>query len=182
MQAVYTPLPLASNRQTWTTRTLSIYNIVCLLMVLGCLPSIMPKTNRAASHSHRSDPVPVAMAESAPNGTRVTSTWSADNDQTLLDARASGMNWPPIAQRHFPTKTANACRKRHERLIERRNAENWGGINTERLASQYMLFRAEIWKPLADRLGEKWQVIEAKVCPDCSFSPLHHDTKTKPSV
>ncbi|QDS72153.1 hypothetical protein FKW77_004405 [Venturia effusa] len=102
------------------------------------------------------------MAKSVTSGTRVTSTWSADEDQTLLDARASGMNWKPIAQTHFPTKTPNACRKRHERLIERRNAENWGGIKAETLARQYMLFRAEIWKPLADSLGEKWQVIEAK--------------------
>ncbi|KAE9976518.1 hypothetical protein BLS_002039 [Venturia inaequalis] len=102
------------------------------------------------------------MPESASNSTRVASTWTAADDQILLDARASGMNWPQIAQRHFPTKTHNACRKRHERLIERRNAENWGGINAERLARQYMLFRAEIWKPLADSLGEKWQIIEAK--------------------
>lgn len=123
----------------------------------------MPKTYRAASHSHRSNPIPVAMTEPALTGTRVTSTWTAEEDQTLLNARASGMNWPPLAQRHFPTKTGNACRKRHERLIERRNAENWGGIKAETLARQYMIFRAEIWKPLADSLGEKWQVIEVKV-------------------
>jgi len=123
----------------------------------------MPKTYRAASHSYRSNPLPVVQTESAPNGTRVTSTWTAEDDQTLLDARASGMNWPPIAERHFPAKSPNACRKRHERLIERRNAENWGGIKSETLARQYMMFRADLWKPLADSLGEKWQVIEAKV-------------------
>jgi hypothetical protein len=105
----------------------------------------------------------MVQTEPALNGTRVTSTWTAEDDQTLLDARASGMNWPPIAEKHFPTKSPNACRKRHERLVERRNAENWGGIKSETLARQYMIFRADLWKPLADSLGEKWQVIEAKV-------------------
>jgi hypothetical protein len=124
---------------------------------------IMPKEYRAASHSYRSNPAPIVQRESAQNGTRVTSTWTAEDDQNLLEARASGMNWPPIAKKFFPRKSSNACRKRHERLIERRNAENWGGIKAEALAKQYMIFHAAMWKPLADSLGEKWQVIEAKV-------------------
>lgn len=123
----------------------------------------MPKGYRAASRSYRSNPISVGQPESAPNGTRVTSTWTAEEDQALMEARASGMNWPPIAARFFPGKTGNACRKRHERLIERRNAENWGGIKAETLARQYMIYHAAMWKPLADSLGEKWQVIEAKV-------------------
>jgi hypothetical protein len=80
-----------------------------------------------------------------------------------MAARASGLNWQPIATKHFPNKTANACRKRHERLMERRNAEDWDGVKLETLATEYMAIRREMWSILADRVGEKWQIIEAKV-------------------
>lgn len=81
-----------------------------------------------------------------------------------MAARAAGMNWLPIQQAYFQNKTANACRKRHERLMERRNADDWDGIKLERLATAYMNMRREIWQPLADAVGEKWNVVESKVC------------------
>ncbi|KAF1814893.1 hypothetical protein P152DRAFT_384511, partial [Eremomyces bilateralis CBS 781.70] len=94
---------------------------------------------------------------------RTSTTWTAEDDETLMAARASGLNWQPIASKYFPSKTANACRKRHERLMERRNAEDWDGIKWETLAREYMLVRRDMWTMLSDRLGEKsWQMIEAK--------------------
>ena len=76
------------------------------------------------------------------------------------------MNWQPIATKYFPDKTANACRKRHERLMEKRNnTENWEGVKMETLAKAYNDLREEMWKILADRVGEKWQIVEAKVLP-----------------
>lgn len=76
------------------------------------------------------------------------------------------MNWGPIREQYFASKTPNACRKRHERLMEQRNAEEWDGVKLETLAQMYMEVRKEMWSVLADRLGEKWQTIEAKVSGD----------------
>jgi hypothetical protein len=73
------------------------------------------------------------------------------------------LNWQPIASRYFPNKSANACRKRHERLIERRQASDWDAEKLERLAQEYVAVRKEMWEMLASRLGERWAVVEAKV-------------------
>lgn len=97
------------------------------------------------------------------SGQRAAAIWSTADDEILLQARASGLNWQPIANRHFPNKTANACRKRHERLIERRQIEDWDNHKLEFLAQEYMACRQEMWEVLAARLGEKWTVVEAKV-------------------
>src|ERR1700679_2374455 len=58
---------------------------------------------------------------------RTSTQWSTKDDETLMTARASGLNWQPIASKYFPSKTANACRKRHERLMEHRNNEDLEG-------------------------------------------------------
>ncbi|KLU83919.1 hypothetical protein MAPG_02968 [Magnaporthiopsis poae ATCC 64411] len=88
--------------------------------------------------------------------------WSAEDDQALIRARAQGLNWGAIMSNHFPTKTANACRKRHERLMERKGADDWDAIKLERMAREYMNLRKQIWAPLAQATGEKWNVVEQK--------------------
>ncbi|MCJ1479021.1 hypothetical protein MMC13_007705 [Lambiella insularis] len=93
---------------------------------------------------------------------RPSTAWSHDDDALLMRSRAQGMNWAPIAQGHFPNKTPNACRKRHERLMEKRNAENWDGVKLEDLARAYVESREIMWKILADKVGEKWQHVETK--------------------
>lgn len=98
---------------------------------------------------------------------RPSSAWSPHADQILMTARAKGMNWGPMRQAYFPLKTPNACRKRHERLMEQRNTEDWDGVKLETLAQMYVEVRKEMWSVLADRLGEKWQTIEAKVGANC---------------
>jgi hypothetical protein len=89
--------------------------------------------------------------------------WTPQDDQTLMAARAQGMNWAPIQQAYFPSKTPNACRKRHERLMERRSADDWDGMKLETMAKCYMGMRREIWSGLAAQTGEKWSVVEQKV-------------------
>ena len=91
--------------------------------------------------------------------------WNPQDDRTLMDARKQGMNWAPIQQAYFPSKTPNACRKRHERLMERRSADDWDGMKLENMAKHYMAMRREIWAPLAAQTGEKWNVVEQKVSP-----------------
>ena len=104
-------------------------------------------------------PYPTASA-SAPRNAAI---WSSAQDEILLQAKASGMNWQPIANRYFPNKSANACRKRHERLKSAREAEEWDAEKLESLAQQYLAVREEMWSRLAQRVGEPWKVVEAKV-------------------
>ncbi|KAI0576258.1 Myb-DNA-bind-6 multi-domain protein [Pyrenophora tritici-repentis] len=98
---------------------------------------------------------------SAAGGSR-SSSWSTRDDETLIQARAQGLNWNQIGPKHFPNKTPNACRKRHERLMERQNAEQWDGVKLDVLAQAYMEVRRDMWSILAARVGEKWQLVETK--------------------
>ncbi|PNS21484.1 hypothetical protein CAC42_1263 [Sphaceloma murrayae] len=88
--------------------------------------------------------------------------WTAADDDVLASARAAGMNWQPIATRFFPTKSANACRKRHERLMDRRYQEEWEQDRLEELATAYFDCRKEMWTILGERLGERWGLVEGK--------------------
>ena len=91
-------------------------------------------------------------------------TWGPDEDETLLLARQRGLNWAPIAETYFPTKTPNACRKRHERLLVKNTATgDWDSAKVEALARSYMELREEMWKILAIKLNEKWEIVEKKV-------------------
>ncbi|CAD0112447.1 unnamed protein product [Aureobasidium uvarum] len=126
----------------------------------------MPK-NRRVSSNHRQSPFPIAQARQSGSieiqpGHRNTANWSSAEDEVLVAARAAGLNWQSTAAKHFPNKTANACRKRHERLVERRTHEDWTTKRLDTLASEYMELRREIWAPLAAKIGERWSVVEAK--------------------
>ncbi|KAH0542565.1 hypothetical protein FGG08_003070 [Glutinoglossum americanum] len=121
----------------------------------------MPKVSRSNS-PQRISPYPVSNG-APPTSLRSSSgAWAPHDDEILINARAQGLNWAPIQLQHFPTKTPNACRKRHERLMERRSAEDWDGGKLEKLAMEYMNMRKDMWTMLAAKVGEKWQVIEGK--------------------
>ena len=118
--------------------------------------------------------LPTHLPQAPLSSTRPSSgAWNPTDDQTLMAARAQGMNWAPIQQAYFPSKTPNACRKRHERLMERRSADDWDGLKLENLAKQYMGMRREIWGGLAAQTGQKWNVVEQKVLiPHFSHIPV----------
>lgn len=97
------------------------------------------------------------------------SAWAPSDDRLLVASRIEGLNWSEIRRKHFPNKSPNACRKRHERLMERRNTDQWDGYKMQRLAKEYMSMRKEIWEPLAARTGEKWSFVEHKVPPSSLF-------------
>lgn len=121
----------------------------------------MPKELR---HSGSQRPPPTAgPAQPSPSHSRSASTWSAEDDEKLIAARTQGLNWQPIATKYFPTKSGNACRKHHERLMERKRAEDWEGEKLENLAMAYMEVREEMWGILARKMNEKWSLLEAKV-------------------
>ena len=93
---------------------------------------------------------------------RSSAAWSQQDDELLMQLRAEGLNWGPIST-HFPSKTANGCRKRHERLMEKKSAESWGGIKIEALGEAYLKCREAVWKILADATGLNWQLLESVV-------------------
>ena len=51
-----------------------------------------------------------------------------------MKARSENQNWGPIASKYYPTTTPNECRRRHERLMEERQSENWNGLKLDSLA------------------------------------------------
>ena len=116
--------------------------------------SLPPQTHQQPQHQQ-----PPQLTSLRPS----SGAWNPQDDTTLMSARAQGMNWAPIQQAYFPSKTPNACRKRHERLMERRSADDWDGLKLENLAKNYMTMRREIWSGLAQVCGEKWNVVETKV-------------------
>ena len=81
-----------------------------------------------------------------------------------------GLNWSQIKDAFFPTKSANACRKRHERLMEKKGVDDWDTRKFQLLAKEYMGMRKEIWSALASKTGEKWNVVEAKVSMICTLN------------
>ncbi|KAF2440702.1 hypothetical protein P171DRAFT_106378 [Karstenula rhodostoma CBS 690.94] len=117
----------------------------------------MPKAERVSSVNR----ISVSTASAAGGGAR-SAAWSQSDDETLIKARAQGMNWNQISPKHFPSKSANACRKRHERLMEKQNAEQWDGVRLDVLAEAYMEVRSEMWRILGAKVNEKWQLVEQK--------------------
>jgi hypothetical protein len=74
-----------------------------------------------------------------------------------------GLNWAQIRDTYFANKSPNACRKRHERLLESKSTDTWDQRRMQNIAKEYMGMRKEIWQGLAQRTGEKWNVVEQKV-------------------
>lgn len=104
----------------------------------------------------------------SPGTERASTAWTNEDDQKLMILRSKNLNWINIAA-NFERKTGNACRKRHERLVEKRNADGWDSIKLADLGSAYMACRQEMWEMVAARCGgERWQIIEQKVSPWCS--------------
>lgn len=46
------------------------------------------------------------------------------------------------------------------------HVEDWDAQKLELLAEEYLALRKEMWEMLATRVGERWAVVEAKVCCD----------------
>lgn len=119
-----------------------------------------------------------AMVSLPPSHRPSSGAWTPQDDQQLMAARAQGLNWSQIKEMYFHSKTPNACRKRYERLAEKRDADDWDNRKFQRLAKEYMAMRKEIWSGLAARTGEKWNVVEQKVLSK-SFLPFLRDVERR---
>ena len=136
----------------------------------GSMDTLIHK--ETSTNTQRRTPYPPVIPLRRPNISSTASgidrhlscSWPPESDELLIRARQEGMNWQPIATKYFPNKTANACRKRYERLMKKRNSkEEWESARPEAVAKAYNDVREQMWKPFADRVGERWQVVEAKV-------------------
>lgn len=125
---------------------------------------VQAKHKTSPYHPTRSSTIMAApQTTPPPTGDRHTSSpWTSSDDTQLMNARQKGLHWAPIAAQFFPNKTPNACRKRHERLMEKRKQQDdW---DVEALATAYTEVREQMWQILANKVGQRWQVVELKVC------------------
>ena len=99
----------------------------------------------------------------SPTSSRSPNAWTPEDDLLLMKARSQSENWGPIALKYFPSRTPNACRKRHERLMEKQASATKDGVQLDNLAKAYIEVREEMWQILADKVGEKWPIVESKV-------------------
>ena len=140
----------------------------------------MPRPAKQIQHTSRRAPYP------APNPTmesrtppqsqysiqptaheRASAAWSPEDDSLLWDARENRkLGWPQTAEL-FQGKSPNACRKRYERLKLQKAPDEWEGAKFDALAEVYVRCREEMWKRIAEQLGDRetrWQTLEQQVC------------------
>ncbi|KIW65268.1 hypothetical protein PV04_07541 [Phialophora macrospora] len=86
--------------------------------------------------------------------------WNNDEDSILMEAKLKGMSWEEIHRQHFPGKSANACRKRHERVLAKVRNTNWDEARIQRVTDAYHKHRSSIWAPLCNELGESLSDVE----------------------
>lgn len=118
------------------------------------IPTYQPQPVMPPQHT----PILSHPSQSAP--------WTTREDDVLIDAKSRGMGWNEIHQKYFPAKSGNACRKRHERLMQKMRTTDWdeGRIRKVMLAYNARGMREEMWSRLADRVGERWEDVERVVC------------------
>ena len=115
-----------------------------------------------SSHTPSDCPPSFTYASASLQPTQIA-PWTIEEDDILCDYRTMGFGWSQIQEKHLPGKSANSCRKWHERLTTKRRSTDWDDTRLENLAVNYRLMRREIWRPLAERLGEKWEHVEKAV-------------------
>ena len=99
-----------------------------------------------SSEYHRTPSTAALGLEETPKSKGQSAEWSSEDDELLMWARLEGLNWQPIASLYFPNKTSNACRKRHERLMEEK-AGNKGAIDSDKTTK---------------RVGKNWQADDVR--------------------
>lgn len=114
-----------------------------------------------------------AVPQAAPEQPRRLSSgaWSEEQDLKLIQLRKTAGNWAKIAE-HFDGKTGNACRKRHERLLDRQKNASRDGDTLQRVSKAYMGMRKEVWRELAKQTQLKWSDVENIVSVELFPAPL----------
>ena len=128
-------------------------------------PHKMPPAYTKKTSIHRSNRLHPYMTRPVSfNSPRSTAgPWQPEDDAQLIEARKSPLDWADISKQYFPSKTANTCRKRHERLIEKGLTVQDRSIKFQEMAKGYVEHREEMWTILAKAIGESWMAVETKV-------------------
>ncbi|KAL5601243.1 uncharacterized protein BROUX77_005492 [Berkeleyomyces rouxiae] len=87
--------------------------------------------------------------------------WSSAEDLLLEELRRRRGRWSEVSKK-FKGKSANACRKRYERIQQRKVAsERNAALDKTHVAVAYWEVREEMWKILESRMpGVKWEKLE----------------------
>lgn len=108
--------------------------------------------------------VPVTSSHSHSNSG--SGPWTAEMDEILIEWHRR-MKWDQIAEKFFHnTKTGNACRKRHARVVmERKEPARWDQERVQKVIDAYNRegMREKLWSALADATNERWQDVERLV-------------------
>lgn len=109
-------------------------------------------------------PGPVRSSHSHSNSSG--GPWTQAMDDILVENHRK-YKWDQIAEKFFHnTKTGNACRKRHARVImERKEPSRWDHDRVQKVMNAYKEegMRERMWRPLAEATGERWQDVERLV-------------------
>lgn len=89
--------------------------------------------------------------------------WTMQEDNLLMDGKARGLSWEEIHKQYFPTKSANACRKRHERAIAKARDTDWNEARIQKVIEEYNRSREQFWRKLSEVVGERWEEVEKLV-------------------
>ena len=132
-------------------------------------------------HSYPAQPVMPPQPTPQLHHPGQSAPWSVQEDEVLMNAKAAGLGWNEIHQRYFQTKSGNACRKRHERLMQKLRTTDWDDNRIRRVMTEYGRpgVREKFWGGIANSLGERWEDCERVVCQKASL-PEH--TLTSNSV
>lgn len=115
------------------------------------------------------EPIPPPTPQSPTKdrlGRHQAGAWTTGSDQLLLSLRGRGLNWSEIQREFFDNKSANACRKRYERIMaKQKGSHEWSEERIARLSEGYREMRDRIWLPLARYVGDgdNWEAVERKV-------------------
>ncbi|KAF5025849.1 hypothetical protein F66182_2071 [Fusarium sp. NRRL 66182] len=156
------PSPLYNQQQQQQQQRMAVPTYYGMTTTASSSLALQTQTQQPTYESYAPTTAPPVSVPPPVQHRASSGAWTPQDDQQLLTARMQGLNWGQIQANYFPSKTPNACRKRHERLLERKGTDDWDNLKLQRLAQEYMAMRKEIWSGLAARTGEKWNVVEAK--------------------
>ncbi|KAM7211292.1 hypothetical protein V8F06_013324 [Rhypophila decipiens] len=119
--------------------------------------------NKIPPDGEAMEPILPALADMLANFRQ--NDWKNEDDTKLLTLRQMGRDWSEIQWEALPHKSTTELQIRHKQLSERHGNDS-GDRDFERLTKEYMKMRREIWRPLAERLGMKWDVVEMQCMGD----------------
>ncbi|KAF2811669.1 uncharacterized protein BDZ99DRAFT_440567, partial [Mytilinidion resinicola] len=108
----------------------------------------LPPIRRAASQT----PLP----EESP--AKRQSKWGQEEDNLIIELRGTGMKWEDIAK-HFPGRSAIACRLRYQNYLEKRAV--WDEEKKNKLARLYARFKDQMWQKVASEMQIPWRSAES---------------------